>query len=335
MAARNPKGALRKMGVDFHTMLSRMPASKEEPGCVEIQTFMPLEDDIPAEYKNMYEPLPYWQYIDCLQKRTCPLEKLITEDKLKKMSSEELHEYAMTIDYWKTIWWVQKYRHWHQEVRTTELVGQKTEQNFWRCPPLAIPIQADVLKFTWEDFIAAHRTFCNGRMFDCIVTDPPWTLATEKSTRGVALNYDQITDKLLLNAVPWSDLLNENGVIFMWVINAKLVWAVDWLEDQGLTVVECMTWLKMSTNRLMARGHGYYLQHAKEDCIIAVKGDTKHFTWETLTSSMVAEKRNQSQKPADFYDMVEQFAPEHSHFCEVFGRRNNLRNGWVTIGNQL
>lgn len=193
----------------------------------------------------------------------------------------------------------------------------------------------NVLTFDWDKFIAKHRVFAGGSLFDVIVTDPPWTLATEKSTRGVALNYDQINDKVLLNKVPFHKLMNPNGVIFMWVINAKMCWAMDWLKEQGYKVIECITWLKMSTNRLMARGHGYYLQHAKEDCLIAVKGNVSHFKWENITASFAAEKRSQSQKPSDFYDMIESFAPKGSHFLEVFGRRNNLRNGWVTIGNQL
>jgi len=331
MVANNPHVKLK-----FHEMVSKLEESTDKPGKLVVNCFEAVENQIPKCVQKMHEPLPMWQYMDSLQKRTCPLEKLLSDEELAKLTDEELRSYAQTVEYWRTLWWVQKYRHWHQEIRCTEIPGPKKDQTFWRCPPLSIPVQANVLDFDWDRFKESHRMFSrSGKLFDCIVTDPPWTLATEKSTRGVALNYDQITDRVLLNAVPFSTLMNDNGVIFMWVINAKLIWAIDWLENSGFKVVECITWLKMSSNRLMARGHGYYLQHAKEDCIVAVKGDTSGFNWENLTGSLVAEKRCQSQKPSDFYDMVEQFAPPNSSFLEVFGRRNNLRNGWVTIGNQL
>jgi len=331
----NAEVAKGKMKIPFMEMIGGLKECKEHPGKVEINTFAPVKDLIPEEFRTIHEPVPLYQYMDALQKRTCPLEKLLTSEEMGRLDEEELESYLRTIDYWRTIWWVQKFRHWHQEIRITEVHGSKSDQNFWRAPPLSIPIRANVLTFDWTRFKAAHKLFSGGKLFDVIVTDPPWTLATEKSTRGVALNYDQITDKILLNNVPFGQLLNGNGVIFMWVINAKLIWALEWLEGQGFEILDCITWLKMSSNRLMARGHGYYLQHAKEDCIIAVKGDVRHFNWEKLTTAFVGEKRCQSQKPSDFYDMIEAFAPDNACFLEVFGRRNNLRNGWVTIGNQL
>ena len=86
----------------------------------------------------------------------------------------------------------------------------------------------------FEKFKVSLKKWNHGKKFDVIVTDPPWTLATEKSTRGVALNYDQITDVRLMNAVPFYDLINDDGgAIFMWVINAKLKWSLDFLREKG------------------------------------------------------------------------------------------------------
>ena len=49
---------------------------------------------------------------------------------------------------------------------------------------------------------------------------------------------------------------------------------------------------------------------------------------------IVAERRAQSQKPNEIYEYIEQLLPG-GYFLEIFGRRNNLRSGWVTIGNEL
>jgi len=283
--------------------------------------------------KGLQDPIPMYPNIDALLKVTVPREILLSRQELETLSDAQLRKYHRAISYWKSLWFMQKFRHFAHHCRTCEIPGQRENQTFWRAPPLSIPVRADVLNFDWPKFQASQMKH-GGRMFDVIVTDPPWTLATEKSTRGVALNYDQITDQKLINAVPWYDLLNDNGLIFMWVINAKMVYALGLLKDLGFKILENMSWLKMSQNRLFARGHGFYLQHAKEDCIVATKGDVTDFNWEQYVTAMAAEKRCQSQKPAQFYDMVEAIVP-NGYYCEVFARRNNLRNGWVSLGNQL
>jgi mRNA (2'-O-methyladenosine-N6-)-methyltransferase len=45
-----------------------------------------------------------------------------------------------------------------------------------------------------------------------------------------------------------------------------------------------------------------------------------------------SERRGQSQKPTEIYEYIEKIIPK-GNYLEVFGRRNNLRNNWVTIGN--
>jgi len=282
---------------------------------------------------DLAKPLALYPHFDALLDTVVPREKLLTPEKIKKLSNEKLLRYQRAIDFWHTLWFLQKYQHYHHECRTCEIPGESENNSFWRAPPLSIPVRANVLTFEWDKFIKDQKHLL-GRGFDVIVTDPPWTLATEKQTRGVALHYDQITDSKLINAVPWYDLASENAIVFMWVINAKMTYALNLLKEFGFNILENMTWVKMSSKRLLARGHGYYFQHAKEECIIATKGNRNVFRWEKCVSNLMASKRCQSQKPASFYDMVECVAPNAS-YLEVFARRNNLRNGWVSIGNQL
>lgn len=316
----------------------QFPATRlQTPGRVLIKTYEGDQAiDLHPSALDMLRPFQGWPMMSALLKITIPREKMLTEAEIAKMKDDELISYARALEYWRTIWFVQKFYHYHTKIRNTTLQGEKEDQTFWRAPPLSCPITVNVLDFDWKRFLQRQYYYC-GRMFDVIVTDPPWTLATEKSTRGVALNYDQITDAVLLGAVPFEKLLGDNGVLFMWVINAKMRWALQFMKERGLKVVSLQTWFKMSTNDLQARGHGYYLQHAKEDCIVAVKGDALNdlkFQWDALFQGVMAHKRCQSQKPTLFYDMVEQFVPD-GFYLEVFGRRNNLRNGWISIGNQL
>eukprot|EP00494_Astrolonche_serrata_P027510 UN27773 len=253
--------------------------------------------------KGLEKPLPFYPQFDSLLKITCPREQLCETKDLENWSDEKLLKYQKAVRFWKQMWFLQRFRHYQAECRMAEIPGQREEQTFWRAPPLAMPVRANVLTFDWKKFGDSHKEV-SGKLFDIIATDPPWTLATEKSTRGVALNYDQITDALLLKAVPWFDLMAENGVLLMWVINAKMTYALNFLADRGFKVLENMTWLKMSQKRLFARGHGYYLQHAKEECIVVTKGNVEDFNWEAFLLNFAAEKRCQSQNLPSFMTCV-------------------------------
>jgi N6-adenosine-specific RNA methylase IME4 len=47
-----------------------------------------------------------------------------------------------------------------------------------------------------------------------------------------------------------------------------------------------------------------------------------------------SERRGQSQKPEEIYQLVEAVCPGGS-YLEIFGRKNNLRDFWVTVGNEV
>jgi mRNA (2'-O-methyladenosine-N6-)-methyltransferase len=47
-----------------------------------------------------------------------------------------------------------------------------------------------------------------------------------------------------------------------------------------------------------------------------------------------SERRGQSQKPDELYQLIEQIFPS-GRFLEIFGRRHNLRSKWTTIGNEV
>ena len=48
----------------------------------------------------------------------------------------------------------------------------------------------------------------------------------------------------------------------------------------------------------------------------------------------MAEVRETSRKPDEIYAMIERLAPE-GRKLELFGRKHNVRDGWLTLGNQL
>jgi mRNA (2'-O-methyladenosine-N6-)-methyltransferase len=202
--------------------------------------------------------------------------------------------------------------------------GAKISMSAVTVPPFCIPIRADVLNFDWKTLFKAVE-------FDVIVMDPPWQLATNQPTRGVAIAYQQLPD-LLIEDLPIGKL-STNGFIFIWVINNKYVKALELMQRWGYRHVDDVTWVKQTVNRRLAKGHGYYLQHAKETCLVGVKGKPVHAS-NVASDVIYAERRGQSQKPEELYEMIEALVP-NGRYLEVFGRRNNLRNFWTTLGNEL
>ncbi|KAJ3254739.1 hypothetical protein HK103_006891 [Boothiomyces macroporosus] len=133
--------------------------------------------------------------------------------------------------------------------------------------------------------------------------------------KGVAIAYQQLPDALI-ESLP-IDTLQTDGFIFIWVINNKFVKAFELMEKWGR----------------VAKGHGYYLQHAKETCLVGKKGKDIHKRG-VCSDVIYSERRGQSQKPERIYEIIEELVPS-GKYLEIFGRKNNLRDGWVTIGNEL
>ncbi|KAK2075830.1 hypothetical protein QBZ16_001571 [Prototheca wickerhamii] len=161
-------------------------------------------------------------------------------------------------------------------------------------PPHCIPIHANVTTYDWGPLVEACQ-------FDVIMMDPPWQLATANPTRGVALGYSQLTDADI-QALPIGRL-QSNGFLFIWVINTKYHFTLDLLDRWGYRLVDEVVWVKLTVNRRLAKSHGFYLQHAKEVCLVAKKGADPPGLQHRVGSDVIL--------------------------------RNNLRNHWVTIGNEV
>jgi mRNA (2'-O-methyladenosine-N6-)-methyltransferase len=169
--------------------------------------------------------------------------------------------------------------------------------------------------------------------FDVITMDPPWQLAGAAPTRGVALGYKQLPNKAI-EEIPIPSL-QKNGFLFIWVINSRYSFAIDLMEKWGYQLVDDIAWVKSTVNRRLAKGHGFYLQHAKETCLVGKKGADPPTMRRGVGSDVIfSERRGQSQKPEEIYQLIEALVP-NGKYLEIFARRNNLRNYWVSVGLEL
>ena len=187
-------------------------------------------------------------------------------------------------------------------------------------------------EINWDLLAEAQKKHA-GKLFDVITCDPPWQLSSANPTRGVAIAYETLNDSQVLD-VPFGKLQTD-GFLLVWVINAKYRFALEMMEFHGYTMVDEIVWVKQTVNGKIAKGHGYYLQHAKETCLVGAKGNALKRKCKTLATDVIfSVRRGQSQKPEEIYTMAEGLVP-NGYYCEIFGRRNNLHNGWITVGNEL
>jgi len=200
-------------------------------------------------------------------------------------------------------------------------------KQFW-CMPLSV----DVRDFDFQRLIHAQKQLTGGKLFDVITVDPPWQLSTANPTRGVAISYDSLSDQVIYD-IPF-ERLQEAGFLFLWVINAKFRFALELMEKKGYKLVDEVAWVKQTCNGKVAKGHGFYLQHAKETCLVGLKGAPTGVRFNRESDVVFSERRGQSQKPDEIYEIVEALMP-NGQYLEIFGRRNNLHNGWFTLGNEL
>lgn len=198
-------------------------------------------------------------------------------------------------------------------------------------PDYCIPINADVLTFNFDSLVKKQLELTN-KLFDVIMMDPPWQLSSSHPTRGVAIAYTTLNDNTI-SKMP-IETLQKDGFIFIWTINAKLHFALELMKHWGYNYCDEIVWVKQTVNGKIAKGHGYYLQHTKETCLVGIKGNPVYNKNNNNFDVIFSQRRGQSQKPTEIYERIEKLIP-NGHYLEIFGRRNNLRNYWVTIGNEI
>ena len=77
-----------------------------------------------------------------------------------------------------------------------------------------------------------------------------------------------------------------------------------------IRLVDEIVWVKMTVNKRLAKSHGYYLQHAKEVCLVGKRGHAISAIRKSIGSDVIySERRGQSQKPEEIYHLIEDLFP--------------------------
>jgi N6-adenosine-specific RNA methylase IME4 len=160
--------------------------------------------------------------------------------------------------------------------------------------------------------------------FRVIVADPPWRYELrpdDPSHRGT-IPYPTMTVEEIAS-MDVKALAHKDSVLWLWVTNAFLpdVWPI--IEAWGFQYKTCLTWVK---NRV---GVGNWLRGQTEHCLMCVRGKpTIRLT--NQTTVIHGNARKHSQKPEEFYALIESLCPGSK--LEMFSRQR--RKGWQYHGDK-
>src|SRR5271157_3631528 len=102
--------------------------------------------------------------------------------------------------------------------------------------------------------------------------------------------------------------------------------AFDILDAWGFTFKTILTWIK---DRM---GTGDWLRGQTEHCLMAVRGNPV-IQLTNQTTALHGPLRKHSQKPEEFYRLVELLCPTSDNGkLEMFSRQK--REGWISHGNE-
>merc|ERR1712087_984353 len=162
--------------------------------------------------------------------------------------------------------------------------------------------------------------------FSVVMADPPWDIHME-------LPYGTMSDDEMrrMNV----QVLQDDGVIFLWVTGRAMELARECFRIWGYTRIEEIIWVKTNQlQRIIRTGRtGHWINHAKEHCLVGIKGNPK-LNRNLDCDVIVSEVRETSRKPDEIYNLIERMFPNCLKL-ELFGRPHNVHENWITCGNQL
>jgi N6-adenosine-specific RNA methylase IME4 len=179
-----------------------------------------------------------------------------------------------------------------------------------------------------EIYLADQRTSISsltaprGR-FSVVVIDPPWPYQKREGdvTKRGAIPYPAMSiEAIQAITIPATD----NCLLWLWTTNAFMHEAYHVLEAWGFEAKTILTWIK---NRM---GVGDWLRGKTEHCILAIRGRPV-ITLTNQTTVLYGDRQNHSQKPEEFFSLVESLCPASPKLAMFFDIH---RAGWQCYGVQ-
>lgn len=186
--------------------------------------------------------------------------------------------------------------------------------------------------------------------FDVVVVDPPWQSGgVQFSSDSLFVypnskvhpgrnppEYDSMTSQEIKD-IP-VEKLSRKGFCFLWVLSSTMAVGYECLRKWGYECVDHLVWVKTTQGgRKALIAQGYYFLHSTETCLVGYKspaGERVEYRSKVSNDLIIADIRNRSQKPDQLYTVIDLMMPGAKKI-EIFAKNNNVRQGWLSLGNQL
>lgn len=176
------------------------------------------------------------------------------------------------------------------------------------------------------------------KKYSVVYADPPWKYndRRNKHTRfcGGAMAHYSVMDYKTIATLPVNNITEDSAVLFLWATFPMLKEALYVLESWGFTYTTLgFSWIK--TNKRNGKpffGIGYYTKSNCEVCLLGVKGKTIKPAVNTVSSCVIAPRREHSRKPDEVRNGIEKMYPQQKKI-ELFARQES--EGWDCWGNEV
>lgn len=140
--------------------------------------------------------------------------------------------------------------------------------------------------------------------------------------RGVGPYPRMTLDEII--ALPVPSIAAPDCILWLWTTNAHMREAFAVLDAWGFEQKTILTWAKDKM------GKGWWLRGKTEHCLLAIRGKPI-VDLSNQTTLLMGPVRAHSQKPEEFYQLVETLCPA-PRYCELFARQQ--REGWDGHGDE-
>jgi N6-adenosine-specific RNA methylase IME4 len=145
----------------------------------------------------------------------------------------------------------------------------------------------------------------NEKKYKTLVIDPPWSeVGGGKIKRGAQKHYSVMKTPAIIATIQQSEPfkhINDDAHLYLWVTNSFLQDGLRVMKELGFTYKTNWVWIK---DRF---GLGQYHRGQHELVLFGIRGkgyNVKTYS-KSIPSVVSAKRRAHSQKPEEFYDMVE------------------------------
>jgi len=173
-----------------------------------------------------------------------------------------------------------------------------------------------------------------------LIVDPPWSHGDQLpgKKRGAKKHYKcmSLSEIVRMSLPP----IHDDAVLFLWRVSSMVEEAYQVVRAWDFVPKSEIVWNKTvpsdATGEKDALGMGHIVRGSHETCIVARRGKLIKPMSKSERTSFRAPRTEHSEKPEEFYRIVERLYPlelwPEAH-VELFARKR--RKGWVSYGDEL